>query len=116
MYRACVGEHGPPNPAPPAAGGVGARNAGVYAAYATLVLAAQVGLFALLDENTLPLVAPVCLLILPAFAWLAGWITVGVAFRGPDGPVERTPKLGALICLLPNLLLCLGLGLLAIVR
>jgi hypothetical protein len=64
--------------------------------------------------QTLPLLAPVCLLVLPAFAWLAGWLTIGVAFPAPPGEpaTPRTPRLGAIICLLPNLALCAGLGVL----
>jgi hypothetical protein len=96
-----------------------ARNALVYGGYAFAVLVVQVLLLAVADaEQTLPLLAPVCLLVLPAFAWAAGWFTIGVAFRSPPGwpKVKRTPRLGAIVCLLPNLLLCAGLGVLLITR
>lgn len=92
----------------------GLRNAAVYGGFAITVLAAQLGLFVLLDDTQLPLTAPLCLLVLPAFAWLGGFITIGVLFRSPPGekPVSRSPRLGALVCALPDLLLCAGVGVL----
>jgi hypothetical protein len=96
---------------------VGPRNALVYGGYSLVVLVIQLVLLVVADEQvTLPLLAPVCLLVLPAFAWAAGWFTVGIVFRPPAGAprgtaaVKRTPRFGAVICLLPNLLLCVGLG------
>jgi hypothetical protein len=89
------------------------RNAAIYAGFATGVLVAQAALFVALDENTaLPLSAPLCLLILPALAWLAGFLTIGVVFRSPPGgpPLKRNPRLGAVICLVPDLLLCAIVG------
>ena len=58
-------------------------------------------------RNTLPLTGPLCLLVLPAFAWLAGFLTIGVAFRPAPGQtkVDRTPRLGAIVCAVPDLLL-----------
>jgi hypothetical protein len=91
----------------------GPRNALVYGGYSLVVLVIQLVLLAVADEQvTLPLLAPVCLLVLPAFAWAAGWFTVGIVFRPPPGAraVKRTPRFGAVICLLPNVLLCVGLG------
>lgn len=86
------------------------RNAAIYGGFAITVLAVQVGLFVVLNESQLPLSAPICLLVLPAFAWLGGFITIGVLFRSPPGekPVVRSPRLGAVICALPDLLLCAG--------
>ena len=95
------------------------RNALVYGAYSFTVLLTQLLLLAVADaEQTLPLLAPLCLLVLPAFAWAAGWFTVGLAFRAPPGgpKVKRTPRLGAVVCLLPNLVLCAGLGVLFLTR
>jgi hypothetical protein len=87
------------------------RNAAVYGGFAFTVLVVQLGLFVVLDEGTqLPLFAPICLLVLPAFAWLAGFLTIGALFR--QKPVIRTPRLGAVICALPDLLLCAGVVLL----
>jgi hypothetical protein len=93
----------------------GLRNAAVYGGFAGTVFAVQILLFVVLDEGAaLTLAAPICLLVLPAFAWLAGFITIGVLFRSPPGQpsVSRTPRLGALICAIPDLLLCLTVGVL----
>ncbi len=88
------------------------RNALVYAAFALGVVGLQLGLFATVDETALPVFAPLCLLGLPAIAWTAGWLTIGLAFRpeigdgAPAAAVHRSPRLGAVICFAPNLLLC----------
>jgi hypothetical protein len=86
---------------------VALRNATVYGSFAATVLLVQIGLFIVLDETTLPLTGPLCLLVLPAFAWLAGYLTIGVAFRPAPGrrTVERTPRLGAVVCAVPDMLL-----------
>ncbi len=86
---------------------VALRNATIYGCYAATVLVVQIGLFILLDEETLPLTGPLCLLVLPTFAWLAGYLTIGVAFRPAPGQtrVDRTPRLGAIVCAVPDLLL-----------
>lgn len=95
------------------------RNALVYGGYALVVLVVQLVLLATLDEErTLPVLAPICLGVLPAFAWAAAWFTIGVAFGGPPGTpaARRSPRLGAAICLLPNLVLCAGVGVLFLTR
>jgi hypothetical protein len=107
-------------------GGVARRNALIYAAFALGALGVQLGLLVLLDETALPLFAPLCLLGLPALAWAAGWLTIGLAFRpvgeggpaseGHGTPVHRSPRLGAVICLIPNLLLCCWLFALFLAR
>jgi hypothetical protein len=88
------------------------RNAAVYGGFAVTVFIVQLGLFVVLDDTQLPLTAPLCLLVLPAFAWLGGFITISALFRSPPGgrPVSRTPRLGAVICALPDLLLCAGVA------
>jgi hypothetical protein len=89
------------------------RNAVVYSAYAGVVLVVQAILFVLLDESSLPTAAPLCLLILPAFAWAAGWLTIGTLYSpGPDGTLDRSPRVGVLICMIPNALLCGAVGVL----
>jgi hypothetical protein len=117
----------PPQPAQAAPGPMGppesltrvaVRNGLVYGGFAATVLVVQIVLFIVADEaSTLPTLAPVCLIGLPAFAWLGGWLTVGAAFRPPvGGKLNRTPRLGAVICLMPNALLCAALGVLFIAR
>ncbi len=90
------------------------RNALIYAAFAVGVLGLQLGLLATVDETALPVFAPLCLLGLPALAWAAGWLTVGFSFGSESqldddadaARVRRSSRLGAMICLAPNLLLC----------
>lgn len=91
----------------------------MYGGYSVSVLVTQIVLLATLDEErALPLLSPFCLIVLPAMAWLAGWLTIGAAFKPfPGQPaVKRTPRLGVVICLLPNLALCAVLGVLFIAR
>jgi hypothetical protein len=95
------------------------RNALVYGGYALAVVITQFILFNLFDETDLPKLAPCCLVVLPAFSWAAGWATIGLAFGGggPGDPkVNRTPRLGLLINLIPNALLCAGVGVLFVVH
>lgn len=105
----------PSGAAPPAgvagAGrGVRLRNAAVYGAYSVPVLVVQAYLFLLLDEMaSLPMAAPLCLLVLPALAFLAGYLTIGTLFPAPPGQtVNRTPRLGIVVCMIPNAVLCAG--------
>ncbi len=107
-----------PRAAPATAWPAGARNALVYGAAALVVLALQALAFLAFSETALPLLAPLCLLVLPAFAWGTGYLVVGLIYRPqPGGPaVKRTPRLGAVICLIPDLLLCAGVGVLVILR
>jgi hypothetical protein len=90
------------------------RNAIVYGGYAAAVLITQFVLFTAFNEEQLPFLAPCCLVVLPAFSWAAGYATCGIAFAGGrDGPkVNRTPRLGLVVNLIPDLLLCAGLGVL----
>ena len=94
------------------------RNAIIYGGYAAAVLITQFILFTLFDETQLPKLAPCCLVVLPAFSWAAGWATIGLAFSGGPGDpkVNRTPRLGLLINLIPNALLCAGVGVLFVVH
>ncbi len=72
------------------------RNALVYAAFALGVVGLQLGLFATVDETALPVFAPLCLLGLPAIAWAAGWLTIGLAFRpeiGDEAPAAARTAL-----------------------
>jgi hypothetical protein len=87
------------------------RNAAVYGAYSVVVLGVQGWLFLLLDEaRELPMAAPLCLVVLPALAWAAGWLTIGALFRPPaNGKLDRTPRLGLVVALIPNGLLLAAL-------
>jgi hypothetical protein len=94
------------------------RNGLVYGAFSLAVFATQIVLLFTVDERTLPLLAPVCLLLLPAFAWLGGYLTIGGLFAPKPGepPLNQTPRFGVGVCLGPNLLLCAGLGILTLLR
>jgi hypothetical protein len=96
----------------------GTRNAIIYGGYAAAVLVTQFVLFTVFNEEQLPLLAPCCLVVLPAFSWAAGYATVGIAFAGGrDGPkVNRTPRVGLLVNLIPDVLLVAILGVLFVAR
>jgi hypothetical protein len=93
---------------------VGLRNAAVYGIYSAAVFAVQLILFIVLDESrSLPVAAPLCLLVLPALAWAAGYLTIGAVFQAPSGAtLNRTPRLGVVVCLIPDMLMCAAIGVL----
>ncbi|HET6212049.1 MAG TPA: hypothetical protein VFE14_04145 [Micromonosporaceae bacterium] len=94
------------------------RNLVVYGAFALGVLVLQLGLFVAVDEQSLPALAPVCGLVLPLLGYALGWLTVGIVFPAPAGStVDRTPMVGAVVCLLaPVLITCAGFGILMVLR
>lgn len=99
------------------AGGRGAigwqslRNALVYAPLALLVPVLQVALY-LSTGAGWTIAGLLCGLPTPVAAFVAGWSLIGRLFRsGPGGRVNRTPGLGALICLIPAGLTTVGVGL-----
>lgn len=94
------------------------RNLAVYGAFAVVVLALQVLLFVLAPNDTLPVLAPVCGLILPLMAFALGWLAIGIVFPpARDAPVDRTPLVGAMVCIVaPVLLTCAGFGVVALMN
>ncbi len=91
------------------------RNLFVYGSLAFFVLITQLVIVSLMTET--PAYLPLCGLVLPAAAFGLGYVTVGLVFPAPPGgKVNRTPVLGALVCLASVLLLCAGIGILAILR
>jgi hypothetical protein len=91
------------------------RNLFVYGPLAFLVLVAQLVVLSLLSET--PFYLPLCGLVMPAAAFGLGFVTIGLVFPAPPGgKVERTPILGAAVCLASVLLLCAGIGVLALAR
>jgi hypothetical protein len=81
----------------------GPRNSLVYGACTLVLLVLQAALFYSVSETQLPLWSPVCLLVLPAFAWAAGWVLVGALFEPAAGTrLNRTPRLGAVVCFAPE--------------
>jgi hypothetical protein len=93
------------------------RNLFVYGPFAAVVSLVQVALYVLADGSSLPGYAALCGLAMPAAAFGLGWLVIGLVFPpGPDGRPERTPLVGAAVCLAPVLLTCVGVGFLAVVR
>jgi hypothetical protein len=91
------------------------RNLFVYGPFAFMALAAQLLLLSLGGEN--PVYLPLCGLVLPAAAFGLGFVMVGLVFPAPPGGrVNRTPVLGAAVCLASVALLCAGMGILAALR
>jgi len=83
------------------------RNLLVYGPYALVVFAVQVVLY--LTANA---VLPALLwgLAMPVAAFGLGWVTVGLVFpAAPSDRVDRTPVVGAVVCLaVPVMLTCVG--------
>jgi hypothetical protein len=91
------------------------RNLFVYGPLALFVLIAQLVVLSFVSET--PFYLPLCGLVMPAGAFGLGFLTIGLVFPAPPGgKVERTPILGAAICLASVVLLCAGIGVLALAR
>ncbi|MER7168646.1 hypothetical protein ABT336_21580 [Micromonospora sp. NPDC000207] len=86
------------------------RNLAVYGPLALLVPLIQVVLHLVAGGGPVSVAALLVGLPMPAVAFVAGWIGVGRLFRpGPDGRLDRTPRFGALICLVPAVSTAAGL-------
>lgn len=94
------------------------RNLVVYGAFALLTLVLQLVLFLVASEQSLPLLAPICGLVLPLLGFALGWLAIGLVYpTGPGATVDRTPLVGAVVCLVvPVLVTCAGFGIVALVR
>jgi hypothetical protein len=109
------------------------RNLLVYGPFAAAVLGVQLVLYLVAPAGSLPTYALLCGLSLPLLAFGLGWVTIGFVFGGDagadsggrrpgadpggrPGAVDRTPVLGAVVCLAPIILTCMGVGLLALLR
>ncbi|WP_407940594.1 hypothetical protein [Micromonospora purpureochromogenes] len=89
-------------PLRPAAWPPRARNLLVYGPLALLVPIIQLIVLAVAGTGAASLVALVVGLPMPAVAFGAGWVTVGRLFPPRPGErLDRTPRLGALTCLVP---------------
>jgi hypothetical protein len=93
-----------------------ARNLLVYGPFAAAVLLVQIVLYLVAPQGSVPTYALLCGLSMPVLAFGLGWATIGFVFGGPGVKVDRTPILGAIVCLTPVLLTCMGVGLLAFFR
>jgi hypothetical protein len=93
------------------------RNLLVYGPLALLVVLVQLVLFAAASGTAPSGLAALCGLVLPVVAYAVGWLTIGLVYpAGASGKVDRTPIVGAAVCLAPMLLACIGFGTLAILR
>jgi hypothetical protein len=76
------------------------------------VVILQVWLFLVSSDDSAIFQGLFCVVIFPLLAWLVGFLTVGWIYAPTPGqpPVNRTPRLGLAICLVPDLLLCVWAG------
>ena len=93
-----------------------ARNLLVYGPFAAAVLIVQIVLYLVAPRGSVPTYALLCGLSMPILAFGLGWVTIGFVYGGAGEKVDRTPIVGAIACLTPVLLTCMGVGLLAFFR
>jgi hypothetical protein len=93
-----------------------ARNLLVYGPFAAAVLIVQIVLYLVAPSGSVPTYALLCGLSMPVLAFGLGWVTIGFVYGGGPGKVDRTPVIGAIACLTPVLLTCMGVGVLALFR
>ncbi len=93
-----------------------ARNLLVYGPFAAAVLLVQIALYLVAPPGSVPTYALLCGLSMPVLAFGLGWVTIGFVYGGEPGGVDRTPIVGAVACLTPVLLTCMGVGLAAFFR
>jgi hypothetical protein len=91
-----------------------ARNLLVYGPFAAAVLIVQIVLYLVAPSGSVPTFALLCGLTMPVLAFGLGWVTIGFVYGGGPGKVDRTPIVGAIACLTPVLLTCMGVGVLAL--
>ncbi len=92
------------------------RNLLVYGPFALVVLIAQIVLYWVAGNDARLGYALLCSLTLPVAAFGLGWIGVGIAFREPSRTIDRTPIVGAAVCVAPILITCMGVGLLSLMN
>ncbi|MEU2613290.1 hypothetical protein ABZ570_17155 [Micromonospora sp. NPDC007271] len=86
------------------------RNLLVYGPLALVVPLVQLVLFLATGTGPASIAALVVGLPMPAVAFMAGWLAVGRLFRPrPTDRVDRTPRFGALVCLVPAVLATAGI-------
>ncbi|MGS2613029.1 hypothetical protein ACVCAH_00625 [Micromonospora sp. LZ34] len=97
-------------PVSPATWPARVRNLLVYAPLALLVPVIQVAVYVATGPGPASVAALICGLPMPAVAFAAGWIGTGRLFPArPGGRTDRTTRLGALVCLVPAVLVTAGL-------
>ncbi|WP_240033034.1 hypothetical protein [Micromonospora globbae] len=97
-------------PLRPASWSARPRNLLVYGPLAVLVPLIQVVVYVATGAGPATVAALICGLPMPAVAFVAGWLGVGRLFPpAQGGRVDRTPRFGALVCLVPAVLVTAGL-------
>lgn len=87
-----------------------ARNLLVYGPLALLVPLIQVVVYAATGTGAASVAALICGLPMPAVAFVVAWLAIGRVFRpGPGERLDRTVRFGALVCLVPAVLVTAGL-------
>ncbi|MET8044971.1 hypothetical protein ABZU25_29425 [Micromonospora sp. NPDC005215] len=87
-----------------------ARNLLVYGPLALVVPLIQVAVYAATGVGPASVAALICGLPMPAVAFVAGWVGIGRLFRvSPAERLDRTVRFGALVCLVPAVLVTAGL-------
>ncbi|MFC3503203.1 hypothetical protein ACFOOK_19795 [Micromonospora krabiensis] len=98
------------HPLRPASWAARPRNLLVYGPLALVVPVIQVLVYVATGPGPASVAALICGLPMPAVAFVAGWVGVGRLFRGrPGGRPDRTSRFGALVCLVPAVLVTAGL-------
>ncbi|MFC4146720.1 hypothetical protein ACFO0M_10680 [Micromonospora mangrovi] len=86
------------------------RNLLVYGPLALVVPLLQLVLFLVTGTGPVTVLALVIGLPMPAVAFMTGWLAVGRLFRPrPTDRVDRTPRFGALVCLVPAVVTAAGI-------
>ncbi|MFG1916521.1 hypothetical protein [Micromonospora sp. NPDC048898] len=86
------------------------RNLLVYGPFALVVPLIQVAVYAATGVGAASVAALICGLPMPAVAFVAGWVGIGRLFRvSPAERLDRTVRFGALVCLVPAVLVTAGL-------
>jgi len=88
-----------------------ARNLLIYGPLAAVVLIVQIVLYLVAPPGSVPTYALLCGLTMPVLAFGLGWGTIGYVYGDESEGVDRTPIVGAVACLAPVLLTCVGVGL-----
>ncbi|GAB3951197.1 hypothetical protein [Micromonospora vulcania] len=86
------------------------RNLLVYGPLALVVPLIQIVVYLATGAGPASVAALICGLPMPAVAFVAGWVGIGRVFRAAPGErLDRTVRFGALVCLVPAVLVTAGL-------
>ena len=93
------------------------RNLLVYGPFALTVLVVQIVLLFVASGSAGASYALGCGVLLPVTAFALGWLGVGIAFPAAPGErVDRTPLFGAVVCLVPAVLVGFAAGVMWIIN